>query len=55
MPDDPIREGLKKMYADYDQYGFPGGNALVLRAILGREPRTLRQYIHELASYSAAS
>jgi uncharacterized protein YbjT (DUF2867 family) len=50
IPEGPIREGLATMNADYDQYGFPGGNAIVLRAILGREPRTLRQYIYELAS-----
>lgn len=50
IPEGPIREALARMYADYDQYGFPGGNALVLRAILEREPRTLNQYIYELAS-----
>jgi uncharacterized protein YbjT (DUF2867 family) len=50
IPEGAIREGLKKMYAHYDRYGFPGGNALVLRAILGREPRSLRQYFYELAS-----
>jgi uncharacterized protein YbjT (DUF2867 family) len=55
IPDGSIREGLRKIYADYDQYGFPGGNALVLQAIIGREPRTLRQYIQELASRFAAS
>lgn len=55
VPDGAIRTGLKKMYADYDQYGFPGGNALVLQAILGREPRTLRQYLHELVNRKAAS
>lgn len=49
------REGMRTMYADYDQYGFPGGNALVLRAILEREPRTLRQYIEELTNRKAAS
>lgn len=49
MPDGPVREGLKVMNAHYDQYGFAGGNALVLRTILGREPRTLRQYMQELA------
>jgi uncharacterized protein YbjT (DUF2867 family) len=49
IPDGPVRDGLKRMYVDYDRYGFPGGNALVLRAILGREPRTLRQYFQELA------
>ncbi|MBW4631101.1 MAG: NmrA family NAD(P)-binding protein [Iphinoe sp. HA4291-MV1] len=55
IPDGSTRKGLRTMYADYDQYGFPGGNALVLRAILEREPRTLRQYIQELANRKAAS
>ena len=50
IPDGPLREGLARMYAHYDLYGFPGGNALVLRAILGREPRTLPQYLRELAN-----
>ena len=50
IPEGSTRDGLKRMYQDYDKYGFPGGNALVLRAILGREPRTLRQYLQELAS-----
>lgn len=54
IPDGSRREGMRTMYADYDQYGFPGGNALVLRAILEREPRTLRQYIQELANRKAA-
>ncbi len=49
LPAGAVRDGLKIMDADYDKYGFPGGNALVLRAILGREPRTLRQYLQELA------
>ena len=49
IPEGPVKDGLKRMYADYDQYGFPGGNALVLRAILGREPRTLGQFVHEMA------
>jgi uncharacterized protein YbjT (DUF2867 family) len=47
--------GMQKMYAHYDLYGFPGGNALVLRAILGREPRPLRQYFYELASRQTTS
>jgi hypothetical protein len=38
------------MIAHYDSYGLPGGNALVLRAILGREPRTLENFFQELAS-----
>ncbi len=50
IPEGSIREGLKQMYAYYDRSGFPGGNALVLQAILGREPRPLRQYLYELAS-----
>ncbi len=50
IPNGPVREGLERMYADYNLYGFPGGNALVLRAILGREPRSLAQYIREIAS-----
>ena len=54
IPEGSMREGMRTMYADYDQYGFPGGNALVLRAILRREPRTLRQYIQELANRTAA-
>ncbi|MEH2181286.1 NmrA family NAD(P)-binding protein [Nostoc sp.] len=55
IPEGALREGMRTMYADYNQYGFPGGNALVLQAILGREPRTLRQYIQELASRKASS
>ncbi|MDZ8258447.1 NmrA family NAD(P)-binding protein [Nostoc sp. ChiQUE01b] len=54
IPDGSTRESFRKMYADYDQYGFPGGNALVLHAILGREPRSLQQYIHELANRKVA-
>jgi uncharacterized protein YbjT (DUF2867 family) len=40
---------LAKVYAYYDRYGT-AGNSLVLRAILGREPRTLRQYIEDLVA-----
>jgi uncharacterized protein YbjT (DUF2867 family) len=50
IPGGAMREGMQKMYAHYDRYGFPGGNALVLRAILRREPRRLQQYLHELAN-----
>lgn len=42
------QSGLQKMFAWYDQRGLVG-NALTLRAILGREPRTLRAYLAELA------
>lgn len=44
-----FRYGLIAMNAHYNQYGLAGGNALVLRATLGREPRTLAQYFVELA------
>lgn len=50
IPDGVIRESLERMYANYDRYGFPGGNSLVLQAILGREPRSLKQYIYELVN-----
>lgn len=50
---DELRENLRVMYQDYDQYGFPGGNAIVLRTLLGREPRSLPQYFQELAAHKA--
>lgn len=50
LPAGPLRDGLTRMMAHYDRYGFAGGNALVLRAILGREPRTLRDYFRELGA-----
>jgi uncharacterized protein YbjT (DUF2867 family) len=50
LPEGPMRDGLARMLAHYDAHGFAGGNALVLRAILGREPRSLEQYFHELAT-----
>ncbi|MGA7521365.1 MAG: NmrA family NAD(P)-binding protein [Acidobacteriaceae bacterium] len=45
----PRRNGLKVMYENLDRQGLPGGNPLVLRAILEREPRTLADYIREHA------
>jgi hypothetical protein len=50
IPPGAMREGMQKMYAHYDRYGFPGGNALVLKVIPGREPHWLRHYFYELAS-----
>ncbi len=50
LPQGRMRDGLRAMYADYDRFGFPGGNALVLEAILGRAPRTLQSYLAELAA-----
>jgi uncharacterized protein YbjT (DUF2867 family) len=51
VPPDPI---LREAFADidhfYSQHGFPGGNDLVLRTILGRPPRTMAAYISELVA-----
>jgi uncharacterized protein YbjT (DUF2867 family) len=50
LPEGAFRDGMKRMMAHYDKHGLPGGNPLVLRSILGREPRSLRDYFRELAS-----
>lgn len=50
MPAGPTRDSMARMMASYNEHGFAGGNALVLGAVLGREPRTLQQYIHQLAA-----
>lgn len=50
MPAGPARDGLARLMASYDRYGFAGGNDVVLRAVLGREPRTLTQYVADLAA-----
>ncbi len=42
---------MQLMFEWYDLHGLLG-NALTLRAILGREPRTLRAYFEELAAQS---
>ena len=47
--DDNERAGLKAMFDWYDVHGLLG-NALALRAVLGREPTTLRSYLEELAT-----
>lgn len=44
----PSKDGLVRMMEHYDRYGFHGGNELALKAILGREPRTLHDYFNEL-------
>jgi uncharacterized protein YbjT (DUF2867 family) len=41
-------KAMRPMFAHYDHHGLVG-NSLILRAILGREPRTLRAYFEELA------
>lgn len=47
IPEGSFHDGMQRMYADYAKYGFPGGNALVLRAVLGREPRSLEAFFKE--------
>lgn len=43
-----LPDGLRTMFGDYDRHGFHGGNSLVLQAILGREPRSIQNYVAEL-------
>jgi uncharacterized protein YbjT (DUF2867 family) len=50
LPAGPFRDGMRRMMAHYDKHGLPGGNPLVLRSILSREPRSLKDYFRELAS-----
>jgi uncharacterized protein YbjT (DUF2867 family) len=50
LPEGPFRDGMSRMMAHYDKHGLPGGNPLVLRSILGREPQSLTDYFRELAS-----
>jgi uncharacterized protein YbjT (DUF2867 family) len=50
----PGAPALEKMFDWYDQRGLLG-NALTLRAVLGREPRTLRAYLEELSANRGAS
>ncbi|HEV2504706.1 MAG TPA: NmrA family NAD(P)-binding protein [Mesorhizobium sp.] len=40
---------LARVFESYTEFGS-AGNSLTLRAILGQEPRTLRQYFEELAA-----
>jgi hypothetical protein len=53
LPPDPApRNAFFNIDRFYSRYGFPGGNDLVLRTILGRPPRTMQAYIAELAARS---
>ena len=51
---DTLSEETKPMRPMFDHYDHTGlrGNALTLRAILGREPRTLDAFFGELATHS---
>lgn len=44
-----MRDGLIRMFAHYDRFGFHGGNAVVLRALLGRAPTTVPEYLSRAA------
>jgi uncharacterized protein YbjT (DUF2867 family) len=52
LPGGAMRDGLAAMFDDYTEHGFHGGNNLVLRTILGHAPRTLDDYLAELARRS---
>lgn len=45
---------LARVHDHYDRYGL-GGNSLTLRAILGRTPRTMRDFVAQLAARSDQS
>jgi uncharacterized protein YbjT (DUF2867 family) len=49
----PGASALEKMFDWYDHRGLLG-NALTLRAVLGREPRTLRAFLEELSTERVA-
>lgn len=44
-----------KMCRHYDAHGYPGGNALVLRTILGREPSGFRAFLRRFLAAEAAA
>lgn len=50
MPRGPSGDAMARMLAQYDAHGFAGGNDLVLRAVLHRPPRTVRDFFTELAA-----
>ena len=45
----PQMDALRPMFDHYDHHGLQG-NALTLRAILGRQARSLREYFDDLAN-----
>ena len=48
VPDSPLANGLRTMFAHYGQHGIVG-NSTVLQALLGRAPTSLPDYIAEIA------
>jgi uncharacterized protein YbjT (DUF2867 family) len=49
LGNEPEATAMKPMFEWYNHHGL-NGNALILRTILGHEPRTLEEFISELAS-----
>lgn len=49
IPPGEMREGIITMTKEYDHYGFSGGNSLMLKTILKREPKSVTQFMNELA------
>jgi len=47
-------ETYRKMCDHYDAHGYPGGNPLVLKTILGREPGTYRAFAERFVAARAA-
>lgn len=48
LPPGHLGDGLRRMMEHYDAYGYPGGNAVVLEAALGRPATTLAAYLQDL-------
>ncbi len=48
-------EAYAKMCNHYDAHGYPGGNALAARAILGREPNGYRAFAERFVAEMAAA
>ncbi len=49
IPPGEMREGIIAMTKEYDRYGFSGGNSMILKTILKREPKTVSEFIKELS------
>jgi uncharacterized protein YbjT (DUF2867 family) len=51
LPQQPyLIDGLRRMFAFYERSGFPGGNSLVLRTILGRAATDYESFFRRFAA-----
>lgn len=51
LPQQPyLIDGLRRMFDFYDRTGFPGGNSLTLRTILGRDPTDYECFFRRFAT-----